>query len=769
MTAGLYAFALGVIATLWLPDLPPPQWAAFGVLALPGLASTRRARPVAAFALGFCYAWLAAGVELGERLPRDLDGRVFVATGTVDSLPERGRRRLRFNLAVERLEGQGGIVEGPDRLRLSWYEDFPPLAPGDRLRLPVKLRRPHGYFNPGGFDYERWLFREGIDATGYVTDDRAPERLGRAPLAGRLDRLRDRLGKRVSAAVPGEGEAEALLKALTVGDRRGLDDAAWRVLNATGTSHLVAISGLHVGLVAGFGMLLGAGLARLCPPALRYRPARHWGALSALAAAFIYAALAGFALPTRRALVMVVAALVALVSRRAVRPLAVLGLALGLVLAMDPLAPLGAGFWLSFLAVGALLAVFSGRVEARRALADGARAQVVVGLALAVPVTLFFQRLAWAAPLVNLVAVPLVGTVAVPLALAGVAGLYLPGIPGAWLLPAAERVLAAFWRGVEWVASHPVVVSAVPAPGWLATVLALAGVVWLLAPRGVPGRLLGVLLLTPVAWGGDDGPAPGSFRLSVLDVGQGLAVVVRTRGHVLVYDTGPAFRSGFNTAEAVVEPYLLHVAAGRLDGLVISHGDNDHAGGAAHVVERFRPDLHLSGEDGLPGSSPCRDGDGWRWDGVDFRILHPPSGMPDRGNDSSCVLLAEGRDHRVLLTGDITRAVERRLVAVHGPALKAEVLVAPHHGSASSSSKAFVEAVSPETVVFATGLGNRFGLPAPEVTQRYRDAGARLVDTARAGMVRFEPKAQGGWRVIRWRENAGRYWTDRPLPRGAVP
>lgn len=755
-----FAFALGVIATGWLPLLPDLVWAISGLAVLP-LFRLRRPWPVAGAAvLGFCYCWLVAGQQLNERLPAALDGEVFVATGVVDGLPERGERRARFNLAVERLEGPEGRLAGPDRLRLSWYDDAPDLEPGQRWRLSVKLRRPHGYFNPGGFDYERWLFREGIDATGYVTDDRDPEHLGRgAGLGAMLDRWRDRLGKRLAAV--SDGPAASLLPALTVGDRRGLDDGEWQVLNATGTSHLVAISGLHVGLAAGFGMLAGGGLARLFPGLLRRRPARHWGAAAAFLAAAAYAAMAGFALPTRRALVMVSVVLVALLGRRALSPFSVLGLALAAVLLVDPLAPLGSGFWLSFLAVGVLVAAFSGRVGRRSAILDSARAQWVVGLGLAVPVAVLFQRFAWIAPLANLLAVPLVGLAAVPLALAGLVLMSAPGPAGGWLLSGAAVVLEGFWHGAAWLAGRPEVVRKVASPGLPASLAAMAGMAWLMAPRGVPARWLGAVLLAPLAWSVPDAPEPGRFRLSVLDVGQGLSAVVRTADHVLVYDTGPAFRSGFNTAEAVVAPYLLDAAGGRLDRLVVSHGDSDHAGGAPGLVKRFRPSAVLAGEDGLESAARCREGMHWRRDGVDFQVLHPPAGLPDLGNASSCVLKVTGRGGSALLAGDITRAVERRLVARYGDELAADIVVVPHHGSASSSSPAFVRHAAPSWAVFSTGYGNRFGLPDPEVASRYRGQGAHLLGTARAGMVRFEP-ATDGWRVIRWRQAAGRYWTDRP-------
>lgn len=756
-----FAFALGVVATGWMPVLPEAVWALSGLSVLP-LFRLRRPWPAAGAAvLGFCYCWAVAGLELGERLPAALDGSVFQVTGVVDGLPESGGRRARFNLRVDDLRGPEGPVPGPDRLRLSWYDDAPALTPGQRWRLSVKLRRPHGFFNPGGFDYERWLFWEGIDATGYVTDEHVPERLGRGGGPGAwLDRWRDRLGRRIAGAV--EGPAAALLPALTVGDRRGLDDADWQVLNATGTSHLVAISGLHVGLVAGFGMLLGSGLARLSTGMLRYGPARHWGAAAAFLAAAAFAAMAGFALPTRRALVMVSVVLLALAARRAVRPFSVLALALAAVLALDPLAPLAAGFWLSFVAVAVLVAAFAGRSGSRSPVRDAARAQWIVGLGLAVPVAVLFQRVAWIAPGVNLLAVPLVGLVAVPLALAGVAMLGLPGPAADWLLSGAGMVLEGFWRGAAWLAGRPAVVQSMAAPSGPSALAGMAGIAWLMAPRGVPARWLGAGLLAPLLLGGAGALPEGRFRLSVLDVGQGLAVVVRTVEHVLVYDTGPAYPSGFNTAEAVVAPYLLNAAAGRLDRLVISHGDSDHAGGARALAERFRPSRVLAGEARPEGARRCEEGMHWRWDGVHFRVLHPPPGLPDLGNPSSCVLRVAGRGGTALLTGDITRPVERRLGARYPEGLAADILVVPHHGSASSSSAAFIRDVSPRWAVFATGFGNRFDLPDPDVVERYRAGGAGLLDTARSGMIRFEPAATDGWRVVRWRHAAGRFWTHRP-------
>jgi len=754
------AFSLGVIAVSRLPALPPAAWTLSGLVALPLLVrGPRAARWCAAALLGFCYAWGIAAHELSERLPDRLDGTSFTVTGCIDSLPEVAGRSARFDLRVASLTGPAGVVSGPDRIRLSWYDDIPDLHAGQRWHLSVKLHAPHGYANPGGFDYERWLFGRGIDATGYVADETTPRRLESD--TRRLARWRERVSGAIAERT-GPGPGTALLRALAVGDRRGLDDSMWSALNATGTSHLVAISGLHIGLVAALGMVLGRGLARRSRILLWVRPSSHWGAVLAIGLATGYAALAGFALPTRRALAMVAVVLGAVWLRRAIRPHAALAAACLVVVLLDPLAPLDTGFWLSFLAVAALAFAFVGR--RRRRYADAARAQWVVALGLLPALALAFGRLAWIAPMVNLAAIPVVGLLAVPLALAGTALLGVPGPLTGWLLSAAAWLLGGFWAAVKWLAAWPLLTLSLPVPAPWALPAALVGVAWLLGPGGLPGRRLGALLLVPLLFPGGATPESGSFRLAVLDVGQGLSAVIRTKGHALVYDTGPVFRSGFNTAHAVVAPYLRATGIGRLDALVISHGDSDHAGGAAWLARRFHAAHWLSGDPGLdPAAEPCLQGQSWRWDGVTFRILHPPPGMPYLGNASSCVLRVSGFGGSVLLSGDIPRVVEHRLVNVLGARLASDVLVAPHHGSAGSSSAAFIRAVAPKVVVYSAGYHNRFGLPAPEVVTRYESLGVQSINTAACGMARFDlspGKASLG--AYCWRRRNTHAWTHQP-------
>lgn len=761
MIGSTIGFALGAIGALQLPQLPPSAYAWSGLLAMPAL-GWRRLRPLAGAALGFCYAWSVAGLGLEQRLPRALDGAEFIAVGVIDSLPESGDRRTRFNLRLDKLLHAGEVVAGPDRLRLSWYDAVPEVHAGERWRLPVKLRRPHGYANPGGFDYERWLFLNGIDGTGYVTNAEEARLLDKAP-AHSLHRLRERLASALARKADSE-LASALLRALAVGDRRGLTDEMWHVLNATGTSHLVAISGLHVGLVAGLGFGLFRFIFRCIGRFVRRCPAQLFGAVGGLAAASGYAALAGFALPTRRALVMVAVVFAAVACRRSVRPGHALAAALLAVLVLDPLAPLGAGFWLSFGAVATLLAAFGGHVGRMPRWRGWLGAQWVVVLGLAPVTVAVFQRLSLVAPLVNLIAIPLVGLGAVPLALGGTVSLALPGPAADWLLRAAVGVLGLFWAGVDAVSGIPWAMVSLSQPGWPALVSAVAGAAWLLSPRGLPARTLGIVLLAAIVVPSATLLPRGAFRLDVLDVGQGLAVVVRTHSHVLVYDTGPRYRSGFHTARAVVEPYLRRLGVTRLDALMVSHGDSDHAGGFQWLASHI-PAHRLVTSQPHPDTDAvsCRDGLQWRWDGVRFELLHPPRGMPYLGNASSCVLRVVGRGGSALLTGDINALVERRLASVHRDKLAAEILVVPHHGSDTSSSQALIDAVQPDWAVVSAGHGNAFGLPDPAVIQRYRDAGATVVNTARSGMLGFlVHPAWGVSEPVQWRRDEARLWTARP-------
>lgn len=757
------AFAAGCLLLQGFAALPP-LWLVTALPLLPLLARPFP-RPLPAGLLwlpaGFLWALFQAHLLLDENLPPRAEGVDLWLEGRIASLPARTPRRVRFELAVDsaRLAATGQPVAMVSRVRLSWYGRFPDLVPGETWRLRVRLKRPHGFRNPGGFDYERWLFRHGIRATGYVRADPGNRRLATAR-GDVVNRLRHGLRQRLEAWLP-DTPAAGLLQALVVGDRSDIGEQEWAVLRATGTNHLMAISGLHIGLLAGLGFWLGRWLWRFSGRGLLWLPAPRFGVLTALFLATGYAALAGFSVPTQRALIMAAVGLLALWRYRRVASGQTLGLALLLVLAFDPLAVLDPGLWLSFAAVGLIFYGLQGRLRAAGRLGQALRVQWWISLGLLPLLLLLFGQASLISPLANLLAVPLVGLLVVPLALLGsLPGLIWP-VGGEFLLAAGTWLMQGILSGLGILAGWPYAQWGGATVSGLATVLALAGMLLLLMPRGMPGRFAGALLLLPLLFPPSSGPPPGQADFTLLDVGQGLAAVVRTRGHVLIYDTGPRFGPDFEAGSAVVVPFLRAAGIGKIDRLLISHGDSDHRGGAAAILRALPvADFLASRRLTIGGrrSRPCRAGEGWEWDGVRFDLLHPQAGE-GRGNDASCVLRVAAAGRVLLLTGDIERPAERRLVRRLGTALRADVLVAPHHGSRSSSSPAFLEAVRPRWVLFPVGYRNRYGFPDPRVRARYAQRRVRMLASAAcgAGALRLggEPL-----QMRCYRRAARHYWHD---------
>lgn len=753
LAAGL---ALGAVAALSLPQLPPPAlcWALLALALMLWLALPK-ARFPAGLGMGFAWALLVAGWGMDARLPPALEGTELVVEGRVVGLPEARVDAIRFGFAVDSGEGEAAVLAG-SRLRLSWYRSRVQPEPGSRWRLAVRLKRPRGSLNPGGFDFERHALERRIAATGYVLETGDTRVL--APGSG-IDRLRLALAERMAAAVGDSGAR--FVQALAVGDTRALDGDDWHVLRATGTAHLIAISGLHVGLVAGFGALLVRLLYRLFPTLGLRLPMPQAAALAALAMASGYAALAGFALPTVRTLLMIGAALLTVLLRRRFDAVQSFALALIAVLAVDPLAVLGAGFWLSFLGVGWLLwCLPHGPRRWWRALLS---AQGVTALGL-LPLTVwFFGQASVAGPLCNLVAVPWVSLVVVPVALAGTALELLVAGAGTWAFRLSAWLMELLWRALEPVAGLHGALVYLPEPGAFAFVLALAGIFWLLLPRGIPGKPLAVFLLLPLLVPAREERPPDSIDLTVFDVGQGLSVLVQTARHAVLYDAGPALPGGLDMGDAAVVPALRALGVSSLDLFIVSHGDNDHAGGADAVRRAYAPaQVHSSRARPEAGETACEAGREWRFDGITLRLLHPPEHFPYLGNDSSCVLRIEDASGSALalLPGDIGQLIEQRLVRERSGQLPAPLLVMPHHGSRSSSSDAFIDAVAPRLALIGTGYRNRFGLPREDVLARYRERGIALADTAQDGALRLRIDASGPQNVRRERDRRRRVWRE---------
>lgn len=751
--------ALGLITATCAVLLPPASpWLLVALVPCSAfiILCTRYRLAGLAVLLGAALAGGTLQSALEQRLDPALAGADLRVTGTVAGLPERDDRRLRFRFRPGEATLAGRPVELPERLRLSWYgREVPAIEPGEHWQLTVRLRVPRGFANPGGFDYPGWLLRHRIGATGYVRNDPAPHRLAGA--ATSIDGLRARLRDELRPALVERAHPGVLL-ALTLGDRSRIGPAAWQTLITTGTNHLMAISGLHIGLVALLGYFLGGIAWRIGRGAGGRVPRPVFQSAIALLLATAYAALAGFALPTVRALVMLFIALGALCLRRRVRADSVLAGAAVVVLASDPLAVLAPGFWLSFGAVAAIVVVAAGRLARPRRVHGWVRLQLAISLALTPLLLGLFRQASVVAPVANLFAVPWVSALTVPSALGGAALLPLWPGAGSMLLAFSDYTLAVLWWLLEQLAALPL--SHWRAPAYPLPLLAAAaiGAAVLLLPRGVPGRATGVVALLPLLLWQAPRPATGEVWLDVLDVGQGLAAVVRTHEHTLVYDTGPRYSASFDAGRAVVNPFLEATGTRRLDGLVVSHGDNDHAGGAASVRARFLPRHSWTSTPHRTDAQDryCERGDSWNWDGVRFRFLHPDRDGGWQGNDGSCVLRIDAPGGSILLPGDIEGAAEHHLVE-SGARLAADVVVAPHHGSATSSTPAFVRAVEPDWVLYPVGYHNQWGFPRAPVVERWRPAGWARTDCGGALHLRIHPRhgviPPRAWRIVsprRW-------------------
>ncbi len=763
MLSWTIAWLAGVLCLFHLAELPDPGL--YILLWLPGIGllfvpSLRRfAQHSLLFAAAFCWAAFSSWLHLYPELPSQLEGQPVLISGSVASLPQREGRILRFVLDVESIQDEKhSSLLLPRHVRLAWYGwRTPKLQPGERWQLRVKLKRPRSMRNPGGFDYEKWLFRQGIRATGYVRETRDNRRLAAAEGYPVL-RLRHEIRQAIASQL-GEHPMRGLVTALAIGERGAISDTQWDILLASGTNHLVAISGLHIGLVAGLFYLLVMRLWRLCPGCCGMLAAPRAASLLAMLAALSYAALAGFSIPTQRALLMLAIVLGAVWWRRPIERNRVLLLALWAVVLLDPASVLSAGFWLSFAAVAWILYGMGGRWNAQGLWWRWGRVQLLLALGLLPLLLLFFQQGSLSAPLANLLAVPLVSLLVVPLTLLGVVLLALWPFAGGELLHLAANLLEWFWPVLQWLAEAIPVLPQAASP-WTA-LPALAGLLWLFAPRGWPMRSMGAVLLLPLLLTWPNMPQSGNIRLTLLDVGQGLAAVVQTNTHTLLFDTGPSYASGFDTGDAVVVPFLRHFGIGRIDTLVISHGNNDHAGGVESVMRKMEVSRIVADSEvvaGLPGAETCMRGLNWQWDGVDFRILHPATSLTHRDeNNHSCVLRISTGKHAILLVADIEAKAERMLMR-SGEVLKADILLAPHHGSRTSSTEAFLQVVKPRLALFSVGYRNRYGFPHHEVLERYTDHGAIVSRTDTGGALQMEITPDGIGRVTAYRMRHKRLW-----------
>jgi competence protein ComEC len=732
-------------------------------------------------ALGFSWAAWCAQQRLADALPPAWEGRDIAVVGVVAGLPQAYGRGVRFEFEVERVLTPEAAV--PRRIVLSWWGSpahdglpatFPVLEPGERWQLTARLKRPRGTANPHAFDYEAWLLERNIRATGYVRPRAHRERLAamvHAPWYW-IERARSVFRARIHAALP-DAPYAGVIAALAIGDQRAIPPEQWQIFTRTGINHLMSISGLHVTMVSGLVFALVYGLWRRVPRLALALPALKAATAGALAAALVYALLAGFAVPAQRTVYMLAVVACALWLGVIESASVILCLALALVVVIDPWAVLAPGFWLSFGAVAVIMYVTTGRIGRAHWLGSWLKVQVAVTLALIPPLLALFQQVSIVSPLANAIAIPVVSLIVAPLALIGIAA------PLDLVLQIAHAVMAGCMHVLEWLGAFSDAVWEQHAPPAWAVLVAVPALALLFAPRGVPARWLGMVGLVPLLAAAPAALKAGDVQVVVLDVGQGVAALVRTANHALLYDAGPPFGPGADSGSRIIVPFLRAGGVTRLDAMIVSHDDDDHWGGASSVLQALPVDRLLTS---LPDLDPlvvqagpalrCEAGQRWEWDGVRFEILHPSAGSYGdstvRDNDRSCVLKIDAPGGRVLLPADIERRSEDELTSGVPHRLRADVLLAPHQGSRTSSSPGFVQAVAPQVVVFPVGYRNRFGHPHREVLARYEDAGSRIYRTDRDGAVTISVSSADGIGVTPYRSIYRRYWQT-PLVGNPVP
>lgn len=764
MGAGVIAFFFGILAIVELPALPDVFLVQFIPL-LFLLLIVRPLRLLAVFLLGCLWALFRADLILCGRLPVELEGKDWIVEGTVASLPSSRANRTQFLFKIEKIR-EWPVLEKPyPHARLSWFGDAPELIPGNRWQLTVRLKQPRGFMNPGAFDYEGWLFQHRIDGTGYVRPQGTHRQLGSAP-GYALARFRLRLVNAIEQVL-GDSPNLGIMQALAIGERSLISEQMWALLRATGTSHLMAISGLHIGLVAGMAFTLVRRLWALCGSAALQVAAPRMAAIAAIGSALGYALLAGFSIPTRRALIMVGVFMLGIILQRNLPPQLSLSWALLTVLIIDPFSVLSVGFWLSFGAVAIIFFGMRGYLSNRSAWWKWGRVQVLVVAGLLPLTLLFFQEQSLIAPLANLIAVPWVGIVALPLILFGTMLLIpLPAI-GKVLLSVAAQGMELLWQLLDGLADVGLMASTPLIPSRWAVAAGCVGVALLVAPSGFPGRWLGFAWLLPLGFWEPPRPSEGELWFTLLDVGQGLSVVVQTREHVLVYDTGPRFSTSFDAGKNILAPFLRYHGVRRLDYLMVSHQDSDHSGGFESLRSRVSIGrIFANGTAGTTPLDPCWRGQHWHWNGIDFQVLHPPMAGTTGRNDASCVVRIDAPGGSILIPGDIEENGEQLLLRFASTKLKADILVAPHHGSSTSSTAAFLDAVQPRYALFSVGHGNRFGFPHRQVVARYRERGVKLYESASSGAIRFELVTDGELVPRRYRVEGGRFWN---LPAAELP
>jgi competence protein ComEC len=731
-----------------------------------------------ALCLGFLWAALQAQHRLSQSLSSDWERKDIRLSGVIASIPEYSAANTRFVLDVEQILTPQAQV--PTHIALSFYpaknnetKALPQFHAGQRWQFSVRLKKPHSTYNPNGFDFEAYALSENIRATGYIRDKNPYFKLSELVWQPSylIAHIRELIGLHIQQTLAGCSYA-GVIRGLVIGDDSQISQQQWQTFLVTGTNHLMSISGLHITMLSGLLYALTSMLWRRFPSLVLRLPTHKAASVIGMLTAIVYAALAGFSVPTQRTLYMLMTVAVLLLLGRKVAFSYVLSLALLVVVVLDPWAVISAGFWLSFAAVAVMVFASSGRIAVEHYLLTATRAQWAVTLGLLPALVLMFGQFSLVSPVANAIAIPLISWLVVPLAILG----SVFSLDSVLLL--AQLVLSFCMWLLDFLAQAPIAVWQQARPALWTVLLASLGIIWMLLPKGLPLRFLGVFCLLPMLTQKPAAIAQGDMQVTVLDVGQGLSVLVRTAQHTLLYDAGPRFSTQSDAGSRIVVPYLRSIGVKHLDGLIVSHDDLDHSGGVPSVLAQLPVDwlassLSLTSEmfqhplylQHLPHQQlKCYAGQHWQWDAVKFEILHPQQqtyqDLAVKDNDRSCVVKVTSASASILLTGDVERVSEFAMLEDNAALVKSDVLIAPHHGSKTSSSERFISAVSPRWVIVSNGYLNRFGHPKPTIVARYSAHAAQVLRSDYDGAVQINFKRNLAPVVLKWRKIDRRYWHE---------
>jgi len=714
---------------------------------------------------GFYYAAWIAQERLSNEFPSSWQGRNISLVGVVANMPRLHERGSGFVFDVERVITPGAQV--PKHILLSTFRnsDTPNLIfhAGERWQLTVRLKNPHGTSNPYNFDFEAWALERDLHAVGYV--------LGKAKnilmdenvssFQYKVEQLREKIRTHFQQVL-GDSPYVGVLNALAIGDQGSIPSTQWQIFTRTGVNHLMSISGLHITMLSGVVFAIFYWLWRRSSYLTLKFPARKAAALAGLLTALLYAMLTGYGVPAQRTVYMLGTVAGAMILSRNIAPSQLLSLALIVVVLTNPWSVISPGFWLSFGAVGLIFYITTNRLGQRHYLIEYSRIQWAMSIGLIPLLLAMFQQISIVSPIANAFSIPLVSFIVVPLTL--LSAIFQID----WILQLAHWTMSWIMVILEWLNSFPVSVWTQHAPPVWTMFAGVFGVFWLMLPRGFPARFLGAIWLLPLFLILPSKPHPGNLRLTIFDVGQGLAVSAQTTNHTLLYDTGPIFNSESDSGNRILVPALRGMGIDHLDRLILTHDDADHTGGAMSVMQSI-PTFHVLSS--LPEDSSllrqvalkqrCKEGQNWNWDGVQFEILHPEeisyTNNDIKNNNRGCVLRISIENNNVLLTADIEKNSEERLVKLHSDKIKTTLLVVPHHGSKTSSTINFVERSHPRYAVFSAGYRNHFGHPKQEILRRYLNLGSELLRTDIDGAILVDMN-DNNIRIEKYRQSHARYW-----------